>query len=669
MKNKNLIVATSVLLLLSPVYASELNKNSNAMPDEAISVEITAKEKEKVKKIKEIFNITENYENFTILKEPVDGDTGSDYLNKLVKDKYIEMYKWSDENLGGIDVSFNSDGEFISYSKWKNEPEKSTKTLSKVEAQKMTEELLQKLIKDFDKKYTFCDYEVFKGSNDINITYQRVINGVPLADTFMTVNIDSRFGEVSDIYSLGANSNAYSFLKDSDFKKDNKISLDEAKKIFLEKSPLVLSYKINEKDDSVEKVYHTKAADIDAKTGDIVKEKTDLNFMPYGGVEEAKDSSDLTKTEIKKIDGLKNIKSKNAAKKKAIEIVGEDFEISNISLYSDKKDYYYRMNLEKEKNGGQIVLNAENLNLINLDTWSDKKEYNNNVKEKDAIKIAKNFLEKYGDKSELNLEKIIVEKSQMGTNVFFPRYVNKIPVIDEGAMIFVDDEKIVTTYDRTSSEHDFKKVEEINLTKEEANQIYLNSKNFGLKYEISDKGPKLLYGTVKKIEPIIGKDRILRDSFGEIVNFKEQINYQDFDNAKNKKALNSLKEMGIGLIGKNLSDKVTYEEFYSLIGEDLGKDIYYKSRFGIDIENLKNKNILQKDVIKGLVINNDLEKFTEAKDIFKEDLFKNKEELKDYEKYYIVAKGFGFLNCDVDPDSQPNLEDVLYIIYDSINKL
>ena len=52
MKNKNLIVATSVLLLLSPVYASELNKNSNAMPDEAISVEITAKEKEKVKKIK-----------------------------------------------------------------------------------------------------------------------------------------------------------------------------------------------------------------------------------------------------------------------------------------------------------------------------------------------------------------------------------------------------------------------------------------------------------------------------------------------------------------------------------------------------------------------------------------------------------------------------------------
>ncbi|MDU2360114.1 MAG: threonine/serine exporter family protein, partial [Campylobacter concisus] len=94
---------------------------------------------------------------------------------------------------------------------------------------------------------------------------------------------------------------------------DEGLSLDEAKKIFLEKSPLVLSYKINEKDDSVEKVYHTKVADIDAKTGDIVKEKTDLNFMPYGGVEEAKDSSDLTQTEIKKIDGLKNIKSKNAA--------------------------------------------------------------------------------------------------------------------------------------------------------------------------------------------------------------------------------------------------------------------------------------------------------------------------------------------------------------------
>ena len=666
MKFKKIIIASSALLLLSPVFASELSKSNNFMTDEAVSVEITAKEKEKVEEIKKIFNITGDYKSFTISKDPISSDTGSKYLNKLVKGKYVEMYSWHDDELGGIDVSFNSDGEFLSYSKWTNEEENDKKTISKDEAQKTAEKLLKQVIKDFDKKYVLSDYSVLKGSKDINISYQRVINEIPLADTLIIVSIDSRSGEVRDINSLAANPYAYSFLKDSDFKKDNKISLEEAEKIFLKKSPLILSYKVNERDDSVEKVYHTKVADIDAKTGEIVKEKTDMNFMPYAKAEEAKDASGLTETEIKKIDGLKDLASKKDAKKKAYEIVGKDYKIENISLYSDDDNYYYRMTLEKAKNPGQIVLNAKDLKLINLDIWSDKKDYKNNVSEDEAIKIAKDFLEKYGDKSELNLEKITVERSDLGTNIVFPRYVNKIPVIDEGAKIFVNGDNLVTTYDKNSSKHDFDKAENIDFTMEEANQIYLNSKNFGLKYEITDNGPRLLYGTIKNIEPIIGKDKILRDSFGEIVNFKEQINYKDFDQAKNKEALNSLKEMGIGLIGKNLSDKVTYKNFYSLIAEDYGKDPYYKSRFGIDYANLKNKNITEKDVIKSLVINNDLEKFTQAKNIFKEDLFKNQKDLKDYEKYYIIAKGFSYIDDEVNPDKEPSLEDVLYIIYNSI---
>ncbi len=666
MKFKKLIIASSALLLLSPVFASELSKSNNFMTDEAVSVEITAKEKEKVEKIKKIFNIKGDYKSFTISKDPISSDTGSKYLNQLVKGKYAEMYSWHDDELGGIDISFNSDGEFLSYSKWTNEEENDKKTISKDEAQKTAEKLLKQVIKDFDKKYVLSDYSVLKGSKDINISYQRVINEIPLANTLISVNIDSQSGEVRDIYSLAANPYAYSFLKDSDFKKDNKLSLEEAEKIFLGKSPLILSYKINERNDSVEKVYHTKVADIDAKTGEIVKEKTDMNFMPFAKAEEAKDASGLTETEIKKIDGLKDLASKKDAKKKAYEIVGKDYKIENISLYSDDDNYYYRMTLEKAKNPGQIVLNAKDLKLINLDIWSDKKDYKNNVSEDEAIKIAKDFLEKYGDKSELNLEKITVERSDLGTNIVFPRYVNKIPVIDEGAKIFVNGDNLVTTYDKNSSKHDFDKAENIDFTMEEANQIYLNSKNFGLKYEITDNGPRLLYGTIKNIEPIIGKDKILRDSFGEIVNFKEQINYKDFDQAKNKEALNSLKEMGIGLIGKNLSDKVTYKEFYSLISVDYGKDSYYKSRFGIDYANLKNKNITEKDVIKSLVINNDLEKFTQANNIFKDNLFKNQKSLGDYENYYIVARGFGYIDSEINPDEEPSLEDVLYIIYNSI---
>lgn len=664
MKYKNLIIAASALLLLSPACASE--KSNNIMNDNSTSVEVSAKEKEKVEKIKKIFNITGDYKSFTISKEPLDSETGSKYLNKLVKGKYIEMYRWSDENLGGIEVIYNSDGEFISYNKWTNDGEQDKKVIAKNEAQKMAEDLLKNLIKDFDKKYTLSNYEVFRGSGDINITYQRIVNKVPLADSFISVNIDSRYALVNNISSTGVNSYAYSFLKESDFKKDSKLSLEEAEKIFLEKSPLILSYKINERNDRVEKVYHTKVVDIDAKTGEIVKEKTDLNFMPYEKAEAAMDTASLTETEIKQIDGLKDLASKKEAKKKAYEIVGKDYKIENIALYSDDDNYYYRMTLEKEKNYGNIVLNAKNLKLVNFDILSGKKDPKNKIKEEDAIKTAKSFLEKYGDKSELKLEKITVEKSDLGTNIFFPRYVNDIPVIDEGAKIFVNGNNVVTSYDKNSSKHDFDKAENIDFTSEEANQIYLNSKNFALKYEITNEGPRLLYGSIKKIEPIIGKDKILRDSFGEIVNFKEQINYEDFDQAKNKEALNSLKEMGIGLIGKNLSDKVTYKEFYSLIAEDYGKDSYYKSRFGIDYARLKDKNITEKDIVKSLVINNELEKFTKAKNIFKDDLFKNQKSLGDYENYYLVAKGFGYIDKEINPDEEPSLEEVLYIIYNSI---
>ena len=102
------------------------------------------------------------------------------------------------------------------------------------------------------------------------------------------------------------------------------------------------------------------------------------------------------------------------------------------------------------------------------------------------------------------------------------------------------------------------------------------------------------------------------------------------------------------------------------IAEDYGKDSYYKSKFGIDYARLKDKNITEKDIVKSLVINNELEKFTKAKNIFKDDLFKNQKSLGDYENYYLVARGFGYIDKEINPDEEPSLEEVLYIIYNSI---
>lgn len=244
--------------------------------------------------------------------------------------------------------------------------------------------------------------------------------------------------------------------------------------------------------------------------------------------------------------------------------------------------------------------------------------------------------------------------------------MNSLPVLGEGVTIAVDDEKNVVTYEKDFSSAEFSKAKDIALTKDEANKIYLNSKNFGLKYEMTEEGPKLLYGKIKNIVPLVGEDKILRDKSGNIVNFKEQISYEDFDKARDKDAINSLKDMEIGTIGKKLSDKITYKEFLSLLNGGYQGEYYDFSRYDLDGDKIKDKKISEKDAIKILVIDRGFEDFTKAKGIFKEDIFKNQKSLGDYENYYLVAKGFGYIDEEINPDKEPSLEEILYLIYNSI---
>lgn len=662
---KKIIYALSLAILVGPVVASVEKANYNPT-DEAVSVDITKKEKEKVEEIKEVFNITESYEDFNLIKDPINSDTGSVYLNKKAKNKSLDSYQWSDENLGSLQVTYTSDGDFYSYSKWSKDQydNKNSEKISKDQAQKIVEEKLEKLIQDFDKKYKLKDFSLLDDGKELSLFYERLVKGIPLTSDSLYVNISLTSKEIRD---MGINSDfgpATSFLSDKDFTDKVKLSQEDAEKIFAEKFPLRLSYKISNDGKSVSKVYHSEIFDIDAKDGKLVK-NNNLGFMPYE-MDKVADVISLTDVEVKKIDGLKVLKKKSEAKKRAYEITGDGYQVTSISLNSDKENYYYNINLEKDKNYSHITLNAKNLNLVSLDLWTDRKVYNNKVKEEDAKKLALDFLEKYGDKSELNLDKVSIDSSKMGTSVTLPRYVNKLPVLKEGVKIFVDQDKKISSYERTFTKVDFSKPSDNNLTQEEANKIFLSSKNFGLKYVITEKGPTLFYGNIKDFDPIIGQDKILRDYNGEIINFKEQISYPDLDKARNKDAILFLKDMEIGLIGRNLSDKITYQDFVKLLNGSSGMNSSYMDSFGLDLEKLKDKNIPEKDVVKTLVTKNNLERFTKVKGIFKEDLFKNQKSLDDYESYYIIAKGFGYIDGDIDPDKEMTLEEILYLIYNSI---
>lgn len=662
---KKIIYALSLALLVGPVMASVEKANYNPT-DEAVSVDITKKEMEKVKDIKEKFNITEAYEDFNLIKNPLNSDKGSAYLNKKSKNKTIDSYQWSDEKLGNLQVAYTSDGDFYSYSKWSKDQDadKNSEKISKDQAQKIVKDRLAKLIPDFDKKYKLKDFSLQDDGKELNFYYERLIHGIPLASDSLYVNISLTSKEIRDIEINSDFGPATSFLSDKDFTDKAKLSQEDAEKIFREKFPLRLSYKISNDGKSVAKVYHSEIFDIDAEDGNLVK-NNNLGFMPYE-MDKATDAAGLTDVEVKKIEGLKDLKKKSQAKKRAYEIAGDGYQVTSISLDSDKENFYYNISLEKDKNYGRLTLNAKNLNLISLDLWTDKKVYNNKIKEEDAKKFALDLLEKYGDKTELNLDKISIDSSKMGTSIYIPRYVNKLPVLKEGVNIFVDQDKKISSYERTSTKVDFSKASENTLTQEEANKIFLSSKNFGLKYVITDKGPKLFYGNIKDFDPVIGQDKILRDYNGDIINFKEQISYPDLNKARDKKAILYLKDMAIGFIGRNLSDKINYQDFIKLLNGPNGMNFSYMDNFGLDLKKLKGKNILEKDVVKALVTKNNLERFTKAKGIFKEDIFKDQKSLGDYESYYIIAKGFGYIDVDIDPNKEMTLEEILYLIYNSM---
>ena len=662
---KKIIYALSLALLVGPVVAS-VEMTNYTPTDEAVTVDITKKEKEKVKEIKELFNITEAYEDFNLIKDPINSDSGSTYLNNKAKNKTIDSYQWSDENLGNLQVAYTSDGDFYSYSKWSKDQDdnKNSKKISKDQAQKIVEEKLAKLIPDFDKKYKLRDFSFLDDGKELNFLYERLIHGIPLASDSLYVNISLTSKEIGNMEINSDFGPTTSFLSDKDFKNKAKLSQEKAEKIFREKFPLRLSYKISNDGKSVAKVYHSEIFDIDAEDGKLVK-NNNLGLMPYE-MDKAANAEGLTDVEIKKIEGLKDLSKKSQAKKKAYEIAGDGYQVTSISLNSDKENFYYNISLEKDKNYGRLTLNARNLNLISLDLWTDKKVYNNKLKEADAKKLALGFLEKYGDKKELNLDKISIDSSKMGTSVTIPRYVNKLPVLKEGVKIFVDQDKRISSYERTSTKVDFSKASDNSLTQEEANKIFLSSKNFGLKYVITDKGPKLFYGNIRDFNPVIGQDKILRDYNGEIIIFKEQISYPDLNKARDKEAILYLKDMGIGFIGRKLSDKINYQDFVKLLNGSSGMNSSYIDNFGLDLEKLKGKNILEKDVVKTLVTKNNLERFTKAKGIFKEDLFKNQKSLGAYESYYIIAKGFAYINGDIDPNKEMTLEEVLYLIYNSM---
>ncbi len=660
-KYKNLVLASVLSMsLLNPAFIlAKENKNINNAETKNVSEDSVKGELENIKKI---FNISNDYEFFNISRVPIDNYTGNKFLEKLTKDSYITNYEWTDDKLGSINVSINSNGDLVNYSNIKNKDYENLKTkenVSKKDAEVEVLKVLNEAIKNFDKKFAFSKYSIDRYTGNQIFTYVRSLNNVVFVDQKIQVTFSPYEKKVTNISTISNYGDSISFVEDSNFKKDDKIGLAKAKEIFTQESPLKLSYLINE--DNSKRVYFTEIPNINARTGEI--EKID-KISYYSAKETAKDeaSDNLSQVEKKKLQGLKNLAPQSEAKKIAKEIIGDDYKVKSFGTYTYDKVYTYDIRLVKGESQADVILNAKNLDLITLSNYESSKP-KSKLSKAEVKKIAIDLTRDYTNTNDLNFKIAEVTMYDDYAEVFIPRYVYTRPVIGDGITVEVNYDKNINYFSRNFSDVEFNK-EKLNFSEKEANYIYFGSKDFGLKYQMTDEGPKLYYGSVNSINPVIGEDKILRDENENIVNFKDQIKYEDLNKAKDKDIINYMTDAGFGIVNKNLQDKVTYKEFVNLL-ENYNSDVLKQvgESYGIkNLEKIKDKNILEKDAVKAIVYYQNLNKFTEAKDIFKDDVFKDQKSLKDYENYYIVAKGFGLIDENINPDNEMTLEEILYLI-------
>lgn len=660
-KYKNLVIASVLSVsLLSPTLAAQKAMNTtNNTESTTISEDSVKGELECIKKT---FNISNDYEFFNISRTPVDNYTQNEFLQNLTKDAYITNYEWSDDKLGSIYVSINSNGDLVSYSNYKNkdnETSQAKENVSKKDAEESVLKVLNEVIKDFDKKFVLSEYSIDRYTSDQVFTYVRSLNDVAFVDQKIQVTFSPYDKKITNIATDSNYGNAISFVEDSNFKKDDKIGMAKAKEIFTQNSPLQLSYLV--KGENSKRVYFTEMSNINARTGEIEKINNPKNYYANESAKDATNDS-LSHVEKKKLQGLKNLAPQSEAKKIAKEIIGDDYKVKSFGTYTYNKMYTYDIKLIKGESQADIILNAKNLDLISLSNYEDS---NSKKKLSDAElkKIAIDLTRDYTNTNDLNFKKTEVTMYDDYAEVFIPRYVYTRPVIGDGISVEISYDKNVNYFSRDFSDVEFNK-EKLNFSEKEANYIYFGSKDFGLKYQMTEEGPKLYYGSVNSINPVIGEDKILKDENEKIVNFTDQINYEDLDKAKDKDIINYMTNAGFGIVNKNLQDKVTYEEFINLL-ENYNSVVLDQvgEYYGIkNLEKIKDKNVLEKDAVRAIVYYQNLNKFTEAKDIFKEDVFENQKSLNDYENYYIVAKGFGLIDEKISPDKEMTLEEILYLI-------
>lgn len=306
---------------------------------------------------KSLFNIGDGYDDFNY---------GMSKRNSL--NVYNLSWRDTKNKLGSIDVTIDTSGRVFNYNSYRPydymDSRSKLPTISKADALNTANAFIKKVNPAAYSKIRYQENNDIEniGNTNYSFNYIRVENSVPMYNNYINVGVNNRTGEVQYYYC--------DWTDDIEFPKtDGILTMENAKKVYMDKLGLKLMYKMSYGSDSsypylvYSQVYTNRT--IDAKTGEII------NLSPYyyygaeksmGGMGDmgaqyatAANTPSLSPEETKAIEKASNLIGEKNAEEIARKTLAIDstFKLQSINLYNswiNKGDHLWDIYFVKDDN-------------------------------------------------------------------------------------------------------------------------------------------------------------------------------------------------------------------------------------------------------------------------------------------------------------------------------
>ena len=675
------MLAMFMLLCALPVNSLAQEKNLNKVDDKTVE--------KLVLKAKEIFNIKDVYDNFEV-NSSSDNDYGTIY-----------NLSWSKKDgSSDLNVSISNDMHITNYNKYENKKYETLKPNYSYEAlKKYAIETIKKIdpVNAKSLKLNESSYQNYIDDNAYIFNFDRYVGDRRVIGDGASITINYVDKSVKR-YSLNYN-HGFDFSKTAEFDalKSN-LTMDEAINIFKENKYIkpMIKFVINEKKEPriTFKTIYSNELNSNYFVNSTSKKYERYDYPVFLNNYMTKDAAaegamdGLSEYEVKGIDKIKGIKSKDEALKKAKTFVKDASKakvtLSNLNQDYISKDYVYNINMEigkdEKKTYYNISLDAKDLTLLRFSTYNNFDSGDNDKKDlssDELKKIALDYIKKNAsDIDEKDLELMATENN----TAYFVRVMDGYYIPENSISISVSkDTKEINEYSRAWYRKPIK-YEKAKKSIDEAYDVVKKEINYEEAYQyIRDKSDPAKSSAVLTYMP--KNTKIEMDAIsGKLAKSNEELkNYSDIDKSKYKDKAILLKQMGYAYIEdeimpeKNLKQKDFMTFVYGGSRNDIDEAIDYAYqralRNGIIKENEvnKEKEVTNIDLAKFIVRLEGMEELA-SKDIFKQ--VNAKAKLTSEENAYLaIAKALGYINGKaIDKNTKINRDDFINIIYNYVFK-